>query len=154
MAKAVKVDFDLLNEKLQKRGSKLTVNRKTIIDTIIENEGQHLTVEEIYDAVKKKAPKIGVATVYRTVTLLEEVGFLSKLYLKDSCCRYEIVNSDETHMHHHLICNTCNEVIEVQDDLLEDLEESIYSKYGFEVLDHSVKFYGQCKKCREKMNKR
>ena len=83
------------------------------------------------------------------------VSFLkSKLYLKDSCCRYEIVNSDETHMHHHLICNTCNEVIEVQDDLLEDLEESIYSKYGFEVLDHSVKFYGQCKKCREKMNKR
>ena len=45
MAKAVNVDFDLLNEKLQKRGSKLTVNRKTIIDTIIENEGQHLTVE-------------------------------------------------------------------------------------------------------------
>ena len=50
-----------------------------------------------------------------------------------------------------MICNNCNEVFEVEDDLLDDLEEDIKTKYGFLILDHSVKFYGYCKACQEKM---
>ena len=55
-------------------------------------------------------------------------------------------------MHHHLICNICNAVIEVEDDLLEQLEEKIKKQYKFKILDHSVKFYGICEECQKKMN--
>ncbi|MBU5487803.1 transcriptional repressor [Clostridium sp. MSJ-8] len=151
MAKAIDIDYDVLKEELKKRGCKLTPQRRSIVDTIVDSEGKHLTAEEIYDEVKKRCPEIGLATVYRTITLLEEIGIVSRLQLNDGCSRYEIVHRDEKHRHHHLICNNCNEVFEVEDDLLDDLEEDIKTKYGFLILDHSVKFYGYCKACQEKM---
>lgn len=150
MSKEVSIDYDALKGDLKKRGFKLTPQRRAVVDTIIANEGKHLTAEEIFDEVKKNCPEIGLATVYRTIQLFEQIGIVSKLQLNDGCSRYEIVHSDETHKHHHLICNICNEVIEVEDDLLDELEDRIRDKYHFTILDHSVKFYGICEKCNEK----
>lgn len=146
------IDMNALKEDLKKKGYKLTPQRRAIVDTIIENEGQHLTAEEIYDKVKKNCPEIGLATVYRTITLLEELGIISRLDLNDGCSRYEIMHSNETHRHHHLICNNCNKVFEVQDDLLDGLENQIEKQYKFKILDHSVKFYGMCYECQKKLN--
>lgn len=153
MSKEVNIDYNVLKEQLKQKGYKLTPQRRSIVDTIVDSEGKHLTAEEIYDEVKKKCPEIGLATVYRTILLLEQIGIVSKIHLNDGCSRYELVHSDETHRHHHLICNKCNNVIEVEDDLLEDLEEEIQTKYDFKILDHSVKFYGYCSKCQEEMEK-
>lgn len=152
MSKEVSIDYNVLKEDLKKKGYKLTPQRRAIVDTIIQSEGKHLTAEEIYDEVKKICPEIGLATVYRTIQLFEQIGLVSKLQLNDGCSRYEIVHSDERHMHHHLICNICNAVIEVEDDLLEQLEERIKKQYKFKILDHSVKFYGICEECQKKMN--
>lgn len=146
------IDMDALKENLKKKGYKLTPQRRSIVDTIIKNEGKHLTAEEIYDEVKKECPEIGLATVYRTVLLLEELNVVSRLELNDGCSRYEIVHSNETHRHHHLICNICHKVLEVQDDLLEDLEANIEKDYKFKILDHSVKFYGICDECQDKQH--
>ena len=146
------IDMDALKENLKKKGYKLTPQRRSIVDTIIKNEGKHLTAEEIYDEVKKECPEIGLATVYRTVLLLEELNVVSRLELNDGCSRYEIVHSNETHRHHHLICNICHKVLEVQDDLLEDLEANIEKDYKFKILDHSVKFYGICEECQDKQH--
>ncbi|NMF04989.1 Fur family transcriptional regulator [Clostridium beijerinckii] len=146
------IDMNALKEDLKKKGYKLTPQRRSIVDTIIENEGQHLTAEEIYDSVKKSCPEIGLATVYRTILLLEELGVISRLDLNDGCSRYEIVHSNETHRHHHLICNICHKVLEVQDDLLEDLESGIENQYKFKILDHSVKFFGVCDECQKKLS--
>ena len=149
----VNIDIDALKENLKQKGYKLTPQRRSILDIIIENEGKHLTVEEIYDEVKKVCPEIGLATVYRTVLLFEELNVLCKLDLNDGCSRYELVHDDEEHRHHHLICNNCKSVFEVEDDLLEDLEERIEKTYGFNILDHSVKFFGICSKCKEDIKK-
>jgi Fur family ferric uptake transcriptional regulator len=146
------IDMNALKEDLKKKGYKLTPQRRSIVDTIIENEGQHLTAEEIYDKVKKSCPEIGLATVYRTILLLEELGIISRLDLNDGCSRYEIIHSDETHRHHHLVCNICHKVSEVQDDLLEELEVDIEKQYKFKILDHSVKFFGICDECQKKLN--
>lgn len=148
------IDMDALKENLKKKGYKLTPQRRCIVDVIIENEGKHMTAEEIYDGVKIKCPEIGLATVYRTVLLLEELHVVSRLDLSDGCSRYEIVHSYEHHRHHHLICNVCNKVFEVKDDLLDDLEMNIESKYKFKILDHSVKFYGLCEECQSKLDKK
>lgn len=149
MSKEVKIDYNALKEELKKKSYKLTPQRRAIVDTIVDSEGKHLTAEEIYDEVKINCPEIGLATVYRTISLLEEIGIVSRLHLNDGCSRYELVHSDENHRHHHLICNICNKVMEVEDDLLDDLENSIKEKYSFNILDHSVKFYGICIECQK-----
>jgi Fur family ferric uptake transcriptional regulator len=150
VSKVIDIDYNVLKEELKKKGYKLTPQRRAIVDTIIDSEGKHLTAEEIYDEVKKNCPEIGLATVYRTILLLEEIGIVSRLHLNDGCSRYELVHSDETHRHHHLVCNVCNSVIEVEDDLLEKLEAKIESSYDFKIVNHSVKFYGICSKCKKK----
>lgn len=150
MSQLTSRDFENLKEELKKKGYKLTPQRRAIVDTVIANEGKHLTAEEIYDEVKIVCPEIGLATVYRTILLLEEMGIVYKLDLNDGCSRYELAHINETHRHHHLVCNNCGKVIEVQDDLLEDLEVQIEKVYKFKILDHSVKFFGVCDCCREK----
>lgn len=138
-----------LKDQLKAKGYKLTPQRRAILDTVIENQGKHLSTEEIYDIVKKGCPEIGLATVYRTLQLLSELDVLSKLSLDDGCVRYELNNHEEDHQHHHLICTNCGDVIEVVVDLLEALESEIEQNYDFKINDHKVKFFGICKKCQE-----
>ena len=138
---AINIDIEALKESLKQKGYKLTPQRRSILDIIIEKEGMHLTVEEIYDEVKKVCPEIGLATVYRTVLLFEELNVIYKLDLNDGCSRYELVHEDEEHRHHHLICNKCKKVIEVQDDLLEELEERIRNTYGFDILESQCEIF-------------
>ncbi|GAA0722120.1 Fur family transcriptional regulator [Clostridium malenominatum] len=141
--------IDKLKNILKEKGYKLTPQRRAIVDMILKNQGNHLTTEELYNLVKKECPEIGLATVYRTVLLLEEMGIITKLDLNDGCSRYELVNEDESHHHHHLICTNCGKVIEVEGDLLESLENNIEFKYRFQIKDHSLKFYGLCSECSE-----
>ncbi|MBP2031566.1 Fur family ferric uptake transcriptional regulator [Clostridium algifaecis] len=153
MSKLSSGEIERLKNSLKEKGYKLTPQRRAIVDIIIKNEGKHLTTEEIYDLVKKDCPEIGLATVYRTVQLLEDIGVVCKLDLDDGCSRYEIIHEQEIHQHHHLICTRCSRIIEVPDKLLEGLESQIESKYNFKILNHSLKFYGICSECLEKSKK-
>ncbi|OPJ63625.1 Fur family transcriptional regulator [Clostridium oryzae] len=139
-----------LKDNLKEKGYKLTPQRRAVVDIISENEGKHLTAEEIYDLVKVDCPEIGLATVYRTLILLEDIGLVSHLDLGDNCNRYELVHENENHQHHHLICLQCSKVIEVEGDLLEELESNIENKYNFKIENHSVKFFGLCSECASK----
>lgn len=136
-----------LKEQLKERGYKLTSQRQAVLDVILKHEGQHLSTEEIYELVKEINPDIGLATVYRTLILLDRMELVYKLDLDDGCNRYEINKHNEFHRHHHLICTKCGAVSEVEEDLLESLEEQILKKNNFIVKDHRVKFYGYCKDC-------
>lgn len=144
-------EYNLIKEQMKSKGYKLTPQRRAVLDVIIENEEKHLSTEEIYDIVKVNCPEIGLATVYRTIQLLEKIGIVSKLNFDDGCNRYELINSNETHHHHHLICTLCNSVEEVEDVLLESLEDQVENKYNFKIINHEVKFYGICKKCSKKL---
>jgi Fur family ferric uptake transcriptional regulator len=132
---------------LRENGYKLTPQRRATIEIILKNEGKHMSTEEIFLEVKKTNPKIGLATVYRTMLLLEELGILLKHNFEDGRNRYELSHPEEDHDHHHLICIKCGGVSEVADDLLDSLEETIDEKLGFKVKNHKVKFYGLCSKC-------
>jgi Fur family transcriptional regulator, ferric uptake regulator len=139
---------DQLKVMLREKGYKLTPQRRAVLNIIMENQGQHLNTEEIYDLVKVPCPDIGLATVYRTLQILDEMGLILKINLDDGCNRYEFNTNQEDHQHHHLICKGCGTIIEVGEDLLEPLEEQIAEKYQFEITDHKVKFFGLCSKCR------
>jgi Fur family transcriptional regulator, ferric uptake regulator len=144
------IDIELLKGQLKDKGYKLTPQRRAVLDIIMVNEGKHLTTEEIYDLVKKECPEIGLATVYRTLQLLEEINLIFKLNLDDGKNRYELVHDEEDHHHHHLICVRCGRVAEVEVDLLEQLEKEIERKYEFDITNHLLKFFGYCNNCKDK----
>lgn len=138
--------FEAICEKLKEKDYKITNQRKIIIKKFLSQQDSHLSAEELFNSVKKEHPEIGLATVYRTLDLLADLEIIHKIDFGDGRARYEI-GGEETHHHHHLICLTCGDVIEFNDDLLEELEEVIKKQSGFTVVDHQVKFYGICSKC-------
>jgi Fur family transcriptional regulator, ferric uptake regulator len=121
---------------------------------LTEKKEEHLSPEEIYEHIKDIYPEIGLATIYRTLQLFEEIGLVYKLNFDDGCYRYEILspNNKEVHQHHHLICKKCGKIIEVKEDLMNSLEEIIEKQYNFEIKNHIVKFTGICSQCRNKEN--
>lgn len=136
---------------LKQNGLKVTNQRIAILEVLSSRPGEHLTAEEIYDYVREDYPDIGLATVYRTIQMLSELNIIDKLNLDDGYVRYEIGKLDQEdagHHHHHLICLDCGGIYTFQDDLLETLESRIKETLGFDVVDHEVKLYGHCKKCR------
>lgn len=143
------VNVDDIKQILKDKGYKLTTQRRVILDVILENQGNHLSPEEIYDKVRSEYPEIGLATVYRTLQILEQQNIISKLNFNDGCSRYEINSNTGDHHHHHLICMKCGKVIEVKLDLLENLEMEIEKEGKFKIVDHNVKFFGYCSECQK-----
>jgi len=145
------VKFDKFKEMLKAKGLKVTNQRIYVLEALQEADGKHLTVEEIYNIVKKSHPEIGLATVYRTIQILKELNLIDRINFDDGSERYEIAKAYEPgqkrHHHHHMICLKCGNVFEFEDDMMEALEDSISKKTGFKVIDHEVKLYGYCKKC-------
>lgn len=146
------VKTDNLESMLHSRGYKLTFQRQAIFKIIQGEKERHLCSEEIFDKVKKEYPKIGLATVYRTLQLFEKLGLVHHILLDDGCMRFQLINSQEKH--HHLICEICSEVIDVDKDLLQVFEQKLLSELGFTVTDQKVQFFGKCKKCTDKEKRR
>lgn len=147
-------ESDYLIKTLGDKGYKTTTQRSLVFDILTENKDQHLSTEEVYELIKNKNPKMGIATIYRTLQLFEEIGLVYKHNFDDGCSRYEILspNSSGIHQHHHLLCKKCGKIIEVKEDLMNSLEEIIEKQYNFEILNHVVKFTGICSQCRNKEN--
>ena len=141
------INMDSIKNKFKKEGYKLTTQRRAVLDVIIENQEKHLSPEEIYDIVKIRYPEIGIATVYRTLQLLEKLNIIYRLNFDDGYNRYELNLDSENH--HHLICLKCGDIMEVKLDLLENLENEIEDENGFKIVDHNVKFFGYCIDCQK-----
>ncbi len=149
------VDKEQFAAILKKKGLKVTTQRVMVLKVLADCPNTHLTAEEIYELVKVEYPEIGLATVYRTIQLLLELGLIDRINLDDGYVRYEIGDSDADdtkHHHHHLICLNCGKVFSFEDDLLEGLEKKILQTMGFMVSDHEVKLYGCCKECGGQIN--
>lgn len=142
---------------LREKGLKVTNQRLLVLEIMAGHPGEHLTVEEIYELVKKQYPDIGLATIYRTVQVLIDLHVIDKISFDDGFARYELdVNElDSHHHHHHAICQGCGQVMAFEDDLLDNLEQALYDALGFVVMDHEVKLYGYCRICAkaQKQNK-
>ena len=145
--------MDDLREKLAARQHKMTPQRQIVLQIFLDHPGEHLSAEDVHDLLRDKRAEIGLATVYRTLELLSDLGILQKMEFGDGCSRYEVNDTDPTrHHHHHMICTKCGKVEEFDEDLLESLEAAIYRKAGFKTTDHQVKFFGVCRECQEKEN--
>lgn len=138
-----------LKQRFNNNGYKLTDQRLAVLETILNNKGRHLSSEEIYELVRQSHPNIGLATVYRTLPILERMRLLNKIYLDDGCIRYESMNPGEQ-THHHFLCMGCGAVHEVEEELLGLPVKGILKENKFSVENYIIKLYGYCNKCRER----
>ena len=141
-----------LREKLAEHNYKMTPQRKGILQVFVDYPDKHLSAEEVHEILRKNDLDFGLATVYRNVELLNDLGILAKVDFGDGCVRYELSTTDpKIHAHHHLICMNCKKVIEFEEDLLDKLENVIEEKSGFKIMNHEVKFFGYCSDCKNKI---
>ena len=145
--------IDDLKARLSEQSYKMTPQRKEILQVFLDNpDRHHLSAEDVHTLLHDSNSKIGLATVYRGLELLGSLGILLKIEFGDGCSRYELNTVDPSkHNHHHLICLNCKRVIEFDEDRLDDLEEDIAIKSGFQILNHELKFFGYCRDCRAKI---
>ena len=136
---------ETIEQKCIAKGVKLTEQRK-IIAKVMSEANDHPDVDELYNRASKIDSKISIATVYRTVKLLEEEGIIAKHDFKGGKARYEELS--ESH-HDHLIDIKTGEIIEFVDDEIEILQKKVAEKYGYELVDHKLELYGVKKKNNE-----
>ena len=139
---------ETIEAKCLSKGVKLTDQRKIIVRVLSESkekygESDHPDVDELYNRVSQIDPKISIATVYRTVKILEETGILVKHDFKAGKARYEQIS--ESH-HDHLIDVKSGEIIEFVDEEIEKLQKKVADKYGYTLVDHKLELYGVKKK--------
>jgi len=143
------VDENFVKEKeagfaefIQRKGLKTTRQRNTIISVFFRLRG-HISVEELLNEVKKVNPRIGYATVYRTLHLLVESNLVEERRFGDGLARYE-GHSDVEH-HDHMICLECGVISEFFNPRLEALQEKLAEENNFEIYRHRLELYGACK---------
>lgn len=139
-----------IKNQLHEAGFKLTPQREATVAVLLEKEKDHLSAEEVYMLVKEKSPDIGLATVYRTLEILTELNIINKISFNDGLARYDVRKEGAKHFHHHLLCIECGSIEEVHEDLLEEIEPIVESRFHFIVKDHRLTFHGICQECQEK----
>ena len=133
-----------VEEFLRRHRYKLTAPRREVI-RILNESNKPLSVQEIHQQFREV--KADLASVYRTINLLCELGIIVKLNFDENLYRYELSDTFAPH-HHHLICKKCGCIENVFEACLPDgLEEKILEHSGFEVESHVLKFYGICRAC-------
>lgn len=131
-----------LDDYMTEKGLRTTEQRRLIVTTLFDSN-DHLTIDEILERVRAVDPRVGYATVYRTMKMLAEGGIANELRFGDGATRYEV--ADEDSHHDHLICTECGYIVEFEEPLIEELQERVASHYGFVVTDHKHELYGHCK---------
>jgi Fur family ferric uptake transcriptional regulator len=142
--------------RFQGRGYRITIPREAILD-VLSRTSKHLSAEDIYLAVHKICPHIGLTTIYRTLELLVHIGLVFKFDFGDGRARYELSEGPKgTRHHHHLVCTNCGRVIDYTDfideeiELLSRTEKGLSKKFNFKITNHLIQFYGLCDGCRNK----
>lgn len=135
---------DVLRKFIAEKTLKSTKQREIIAD-IFFNITVHISLDELLSKVRRRSPKVGYATVYRTMKLLVECGLAAERHFGDGQSRYEPV-SGEGH-HDHLICTECGKIIEFENQVIEDIQAEIAKENNFVVTNHKLELYGKCNGC-------
>ena len=131
--------------KLTEQGYRLTPQRLMILSAI-ENSDNHISAEEIYAQVTVKYPHVNISTVYRTLELLKGLGLVTETDLGGGRVRYH--SADKGH-HHHLVCEKCGTIIDIDESTLARLQDVLLHRYNFSAELRHVAIFGLCEKCRK-----
>jgi len=116
---------------------------------VIEDSKTHLSIEKIHNEVKNFLPNVGLATVYRTLDSLIDLGLIEKVHLEDGCHSFTSTLSGHRHA---LVCKVCDQVVEYEDCPLEAIKEQVSRKTGFKIDNHYLQLFGTCSECQTSSN--
>jgi Fe2+ or Zn2+ uptake regulation protein len=125
-----------------------TIQKQIVIETLneLKHVKGHLSIDEIYNAIKENYASISKTTVYRNVRQLAEAGTIKQVMLEDGLERYDL----NTHDHYHFTCIACRTIYDVEIDGLPDFSQCLEENYGFETETANLSFTGICNSCKSK----
>ncbi len=135
---------EVLEKYISKHNLKITKQRRAVLESFLAID-EHISAEDLYKIVSAKEPKIGLATVYRTLALLTQSGLAEELDFGEGQKRYE---HKYEHSHHdHMICTKCGRILEFQNPLIEKLQEEVAHEHQFKMTSHKLDLFGLCSDC-------
>ncbi|MBO7155512.1 MAG: transcriptional repressor [Campylobacter sp.] len=143
------IEYDALLERfkrvLRDNGLKYTKQREVLLQTLYNNS-EHFTPEQLYLHIKERHPglNVGIATVYRSLNLLEESGMVTSISFGAQGKKFELANKPH---HDHMICRQCGVIVEFEDQIIEKRQLAIAKEHGFKLTGHIMQLYGVCSEC-------
>jgi Fur family ferric uptake transcriptional regulator len=122
---------------------KCTPQRLAVLK-VLKESGAYLSINMLDKKVKEMLPGTGLATVYRALETLEELGLVAKVHLEDGCHSYAV--APEGHMH-PIVCTECNKVIDFAECPLGELSEKLTQDTGIVIQNHFLQLFGKCREC-------
>lgn len=123
---------------------RMTPQRHAILEFLYESM-THPTADEIYKALEGRFPNMSVATVYNNLRVFKEAGIVKELTYGDSSSRFDCVTTD----HYHVICESCNKIVDFHYPGLNEVETLAEHVTGFKVNNHRMEIYGTCSDCQQ-----
>ena len=131
-------------DRLTAAGERVTRQRLLVANALAGAGGQ-LTAGQLYRSLRRQAPGIGRATVFRTLETLVDAGVARRLELDGHVYAYVACLPEH---HHHLACTRCGRVEEIDEAYITPIAQRLASDLGFEIDDARLDFYGRCASCR------
>lgn len=133
-----------LTARLRRKSQRITGPRQAILD-ILRRRTHPCSIKEIFDSLPKG--DCDLATVYRSMHLLENMEIVKRYDLGDGAARFELLEEGDDGHHHHLVCTKCSGIVEVEECFGQDLERKIANQSGFKAVTHKLEFFGICPEC-------
>lgn len=136
--------FEPVEKYLLSRGLRHTQARRKILDAVFGSH-EHFTAEGLLDKMRRRGERVSRASVYRTLSMLCDGGFVESREFQRGQMMYESMLG-QAH-HDHLICTGCGHIIEFENEEIERLQETTAKEHRFRIEHHSLRIYGKCAKC-------
>jgi len=133
-----------LTERLRLKSRKVTGPRQAILE-ILRQRSHPMSNKEIFAALRKR--DCDLATVYRSMHLLESMGMVKRFEFGDGIARFELLKEGDDGHHHHLVCTQCAGVVEIEECIMDEMEIKIAARNGFKAVTHKLEFFGICPDC-------
>lgn len=137
---------DELRDLFREAGRRLTSQRRLILDVLKESD-EHLDAEAVHDRARVHSPGLSLATVYRTLTLLKEMGLVEEHRLGEGHSHYEAVQEEP---HYHFTCRRCGKVVEFDTPLVATIERQLCERESVEVTNAHLHLIGYCEDCQDR----
>lgn len=137
-------EMSALTGRLRGRSRKITGPRAAILE-ILRQHPHPLTNKEIFSEMPAGAGDL--ATIYRSMHLLEKVGMVKRFHFGDGVARFELIVEGNDGHHHHLVCTRCAAVVEIADCFTAEVEQRIAAANGYQAVTHALEFFGVCPEC-------
>jgi Fur family peroxide stress response transcriptional regulator len=130
---------------LREKGCRLTPQRLALLKIIARGDGHH-SVDQIYELIKTDFPTTSLATIYKTLSLLKDMGEVLEVNFAHLGSRYD---GNKPYPHPHIVCTKCGQIIDSDFDALAELSLEMARKTGYQITHSQLNFFGRCPKCQQ-----